>query len=126
MGALHQSVICLTVLFEETPRVAADQRAQIGIIGAGISRVVLHFGFVEITDISATLRRLKGLDPAIDLGKAIFFGTRDMVAPNSKRRVVPRWRLPIFAFLYRNAAKIVDRFNLPAASVVEVAREIEI
>ena len=126
MGALHQSVICLTVLFEETPRIEPDKRALVEVIGAGITRVVLRFGFIEITDISAILRNLKGLDPTVDLDKAVFFGTRDMVAPNSKRHVIARWRLPIFAFLYRNAAKIVDRFNLPAASVVEVAREIEI
>ena len=62
----------------------------------------------------------------MDVEKAIFFGARDMVSPHSKGRVLTRWRVPIFAFLYRNAVKIVDRFNLPAASVVEVAHEIEI
>ncbi len=126
MGALHESVMCLTVLFEETPRVDPDKRAVVEVIGAGITRVVLRFGFVETTDIGAVLRDLEGLDPAMDLGKAIFFGARDMVSPHSKGRMLTRWRLPIFAFLYRNAVKIVDRFNLPAASVVEVAHEIEI
>jgi KUP system potassium uptake protein len=126
MGALHEAVMCLTVVFEETPRVEPDKRALVEAIGAGITRVVLRFGFIEITDVGAALRDLNGLDPAIDLDKAIFFGTRDLIAPHSEHRVVPRWRLPIFAFLYRNAVKIVDRFNLPAPSVVEVAREIEI
>jgi KUP system potassium uptake protein len=126
MGALHQNVICLTVLFDETPRVEPEKRALVETIGAGISRVVLRFGFIEITNVGAVLRGLRGLDPAVDLDKAIFFGTRDMVAPNSKAHILARWRLPIFAFLYRNAVKIVDRFNLPAPSVVEVAREIEI
>jgi KUP system potassium uptake protein len=126
MGALHAAVVCLTVLFEETPRVEPERRALVQAIGAGITRVVLRFGFIEITDISAVLRDLKGLDPGVDLDKAIFIGVRDIVAPQSKGRIISRWRLPIFAFLYRNAVKIVDRFNLPAASVVEVAREIEI
>jgi len=36
------------------------------------------------------------------------------------------WRVGLFAFLYRNAAKIVDRFNLPPQRVVEIARQIEI
>ena len=126
MGALHQSVMCLTVLFEETPRVELEKRAVVQVIGSGITRVVLRFGFIETTDISAVLRDLKGLDPGMDLDKAIYFGARDMVAPQSKGRILPRWRLLIFAFLYRNAVKIVDRFNLPATSVVEVAHEIEI
>jgi hypothetical protein len=32
----------------------------------------------------------------------------------------------LFAFLYRNAVKMVDRFNLPAANVLEIARLIPI
>ena len=36
------------------------------------------------------------------------------------------WRLPVFAFLYRNAVKVVDRFRLPSSNVVEVARKIEV
>jgi len=36
------------------------------------------------------------------------------------------WRLALFAFLYRNSVKIVDRFNLNADNVVEIARQIEI
>jgi hypothetical protein len=32
----------------------------------------------------------------------------------------------LFAFLYRNAVKMVDRFHLPAQSVVEIARLIAI
>jgi K+ transporter len=34
--------------------------------------------------------------------------------------------LALFAFLYRNAVKAVDRFNLPPHNVVEIARQIEI
>jgi KUP system potassium uptake protein len=39
---------------------------------------------------------------------------------------MPRWRLALFAFLYRNAVKAVDRFNLPSENVVEIGRQIEV
>jgi KUP system potassium uptake protein len=39
---------------------------------------------------------------------------------------LPGWQLPLFAFLFRNAVKPVDRFNLPSAHVLEIARQIEI
>jgi len=126
MGALQKAVIALTVIFEEIPRVDLERRGTVEPIGLGITRVTLHFGFVEIPDLQAALHTLKGLDPAIDLDQAIFFGTRDTVVSRKDRHLLARWRLPLFAFLYRNAAKIVDRFNVPAPSVVEVAREIEI
>jgi KUP system potassium uptake protein len=34
--------------------------------------------------------------------------------------------MALFAFLYRNSVKVVDRFNLPPEHVVEIARQIEI
>jgi len=34
--------------------------------------------------------------------------------------------MALFAFLYRNSVKVVDRFNLVPANVVEIARQIEI
>jgi K+ transporter len=37
-----------------------------------------------------------------------------------------RSRLALFAFLYRNAARAIDRFSLPPKSVIELSREIEI
>jgi KUP system potassium uptake protein len=48
------------------------------------------------------------------------------VTPKAGSSVFARWRRPIFAFLYRNAVKVVDRFSLPAGRVLEIARQIEI
>jgi KUP system potassium uptake protein len=45
---------------------------------------------------------------------------------NPKRSFFLRWRLPIFAFLFRNAETVVDRFYLPPDSVVEVGRQLEL
>jgi KUP system potassium uptake protein len=45
-----------------------------------------------------------------------------------KRRhsIFSGWRLTLFAFLYRNSVKVVDRFNLAPENVIEIARQIEI
>jgi KUP system potassium uptake protein len=81
---------------------------------------------VEIPDVCAALAAMPGLDPSIDLDKAIFFGTRDHLVHRPGASTFPAWRLPIFAFLYLNAIKMVDRFNLPSKNVVEIGRQIEI
>jgi KUP system potassium uptake protein len=39
----------------------------------------MRFGFVEIPNLTAALKRVKGLDPLIDLDNAIYFATRDLV-----------------------------------------------
>jgi KUP system potassium uptake protein len=40
--------------------------------------------------------------------------------------VLTHGRLQVFAFMFRNAVKVVDRFHLPPRSVVEIARLIEV
>ena len=126
MGALHRNVLALSVLFEETPRIDDDERGSVERIAEGIWRVTLRFGFIEIPDLPTALKALKGLDPAIDIDQAIYFATRDMVVCHPVHGVVSRVRVPLFAFLYRNAVKAVDRFSLPRSNVVEIAREIEV
>jgi KUP system potassium uptake protein len=126
MGALHQHVIALTVLFEECPRMVDLERCSLESIGAGIIHVTIRFGFIEIPDLKIALRKVKGLDPGVDLDNAVFFGTRDQVVRRRGGTLLAPWRRPAFAFLYRNAAKVVDRFNLPPESVVEIARQIEV
>ena len=126
MGALHRSVIALTILFEESPRIVDGSRCSVEKIAAGIWRVTMRFGFIEIPDLNASLKRVKGLDPSIDLDHATYFATRDLIVARPGSSMFAHWRLAIFAFLYRNAVKVVDRFSLPPDRVVEIARQIEL
>jgi KUP system potassium uptake protein len=124
-GALHQSVIILTVVFEETPRVAPGERGAVVHLADDIWRVVLRFGFVEDPNLPAALAEVKGLDCSADVKQAIYFGARDLVVakPGGRLRGV---RLVVFAWLFRNAVKTVDRFHLPPQQVIEIARTIEV
>jgi KUP system potassium uptake protein len=86
-----------------------------------------HFGKGPIIpDLRRALRDARGLDAAVDFDKAIFVGTRDLIVRKRKSSSMRRWRLTLFAFLYRNAVKVVDRFNLAPENVIEIARQIAI
>jgi KUP system potassium uptake protein len=126
VGAIHCSVITLTVVFEERPRISPAERCSVEKIAAGIWHVAIRFGFVEIPDLCAALYDVPGLDPSIDLESAVYFGARDQVVNRSASSLMPAWQVPLFAFLYRNAVKAVDRFNLPSQRVVEIGRQIEV
>ncbi|WP_341210875.1 KUP/HAK/KT family potassium transporter [Sphingomonas paucimobilis] len=126
MGALHRNVIALTVQFEETPRVSEEERFGIKPIANGIWRATIRFGFIEIPDIGSALKAVQGLNSSIELDKAVYFAARDMVTPRPELSRFARWRLALFAFLYRNSVKVVDRFKLPPDNVVEIARQIQI
>jgi KUP system potassium uptake protein len=127
MGALHEQVITLTVEFKETPRIPPEERCQPGEqVAKGFWHARARFGFNEIPDLSRALTRLKTLDPAIDIDGAVYFAARDLIVRKPGHTGVSHWRVAIFAFLYRNAVKVVDRFNLTQRNVVEIARKIEV
>jgi KUP system potassium uptake protein len=126
MGALHERVVTLTVVFEETPRVEPERRCEAEHIGEGIWHATARFGFMEIPDLCRALSNLRHLDPKIDTDGGVYFAARDLIVRKPGQGRLAHWRLPVFAFLYRNAVKVVDRFSLPSRNVVEVARKIEV
>jgi KUP system potassium uptake protein len=125
-GALHATALAVTVSFRQSPRISPARRVTIRELGDGVWAAKVRFGFVEIPDIPAALAGAKALEGNIDLDKAIFFAPRDRVMPKPRRLGLGRLRLALFAFLFRNAVRAVDRFRLPSRQVLEVGREIEI
>jgi KUP system potassium uptake protein len=126
MGSLHERVVTLTVEFQEIPRVPEQQRCDAERIAEGIWHATARFGFLEIPDLRRALSKLKLLDPSIDPDGAVYFAARDLIVRKAGHGALSHWRLPLFAFLYRNAVKAVDRFRLPSRNVVEIARKIEV
>jgi len=126
VGVLPRQAIALSVVFENTPRIFGRKCTLVENVGEGLWRVVARFGFFEIPDLMQALSEAQGLDSAIHLDKAMFVGTRDLVVSKPVKPALRGWRMALFAFLYRNSVKVVDRFNLAPANVVEIARQIEI
>ncbi len=126
VGALQRNVITLTVRFEETPRVRADKCGSAVHLGDGLWHVTLRFGFIEIPDLRSALDKIQAPNSTIDLDHALFFAARDVVVSGPGRAFFRRARMAIFAFLFRNAETVVDRFYLPADVVVEIGRQLEL
>lgn len=126
VGALPSHAIALYVIFEDTPRIAGPHCTVVEDVGEGLWHVVARFGFFEIPDLRRALDQARGLEAAVDFDKMMFVGTRDLIVrkPGSSR--LSGWRLALFAFLYRNSVKVVDRFNLAPENAIEIARQIEI
>ena len=124
-GSLQQTVVALTLSFEEMPRVAPERRADFSKLAEDFWRVNLRYGYMEDPDLGAGLAELEGFDRKVDLSDALFFGTRDYVAVDKRHRM-SAWRIALFSFLFRNGVRITDRFNLPADRTIEIAREVKI
>jgi KUP system potassium uptake protein len=126
VGVLPRNAIALSVIFENTPRIEGPTCSVVDNVGEGLWHVVARFGFFEIPDLRQALLRTRELATSVDFDKAMFVGTRDLVVRKRGSSAMSGWRLALFAFLYRNSVKIVDRFNLAPDNVVEIARQIEI
>ncbi len=125
-GVLPRHAIALSVVFEDTPRISGPHCTVVDDVGYGLWHVEARFGFFEIPDLRRALRNAHGLDAAVDFDQALFVGTRDLIVRKHESATLRGWRLALFAFLYRNSVKVVDRFNLAPENVIEIARQIEI
>ena len=126
MRALSETVIALTVKFEDTPRVAPRERIELAKLAEGFWHITVHFGFVQMPNIPAALRQAKDRKCPIDLEDAVYFGARDTVVCSKRRSWPVRASLRLFTLMFRNSVRAVDLFNLPPKNFVEVGRQIEI
>jgi KUP system potassium uptake protein len=125
---LHQRVILVTVLIAESPRIADEDRAEIIEIIEGITRVILHYGFMQYPTIyeGLGLACKQGKLPGIDLTDITYYIGRETIIPREDIPGMWVWRETVFAFLQRNAERTAAFFDVPARQVVEFGTEIEI
>jgi KUP system potassium uptake protein len=125
---LHQRVLLVTVLIEELPRVADENRAEVIEITEGITRVILHFGFMQYPTIYEGLKLAcqQGKLQGIDLSNVTYYVGRETIIPRQDVPGMWVWRESIFAFLQRNAERTAAFFDVPTGQVVEFGTEIEI
>jgi KUP system potassium uptake protein len=126
IGALYKTLVALMVVFEEEPRVDRIQRIEILNVIENFWHVTIHYGFMEVPDLPAALQQAKELGFTLDLDNAIYFASHNHVIPLKSGKGAMRWRLPLFDFMLRNSVRASDPFNLPAHSVLEIGRQVEI
>jgi KUP system potassium uptake protein len=125
---LHERVLLVSAVGSDVPRVDPAKRVKLAPVGAGMTRVTLHFGFMEHPNVMEGLKLacrdpdLRGIDPE----QITFYSRRVMVIPSGKVRGMAVWRKRIFAAMHLNANLPAAYFGVPPAQVVEVGLEVEI
>jgi KUP system potassium uptake protein len=125
---LHERMLLVSAITTDAPRVDPEQRVKLIPVGAGITRVLLHFGFMEHPNVMEGLK-LACRDPAlrgIDLERITFYSRRIMVVASGKVPGMAVWRERIFAAMHLNANLPAAYFGVPTGQVVEVGLEVEI
>src|SRR6476661_6601161 len=118
---LHERVLLIASLSHDKPRVEPQHRIKLVPVGAGITRVLFHFGFRETPNVMEGLKlacqeaALHGIDPP----NITYYFRRVMVIPTGKAGMAV-WRKTLFAAMHLNANLPAAYFGVPAAQVVEV------
>jgi KUP system potassium uptake protein len=125
---LHQKVVLVTVLIAEAPRIGDEDRAEVIEVIPGITRVILHYGFMQYPTIykGLVLACQQGKLPGIDLDDITYYIGRETIIPSEDIPGMWLWRETVFAFLQRNAERSAAFFGVPTKQVVEFGTEIEI
>ena len=122
---LHERVVVLTVQIAEVPYVDPEKRLEVSKIGEGFFRVILHYGFMEETDIPSALKDVQTCGAPFEMMQTSFFLSRQTLLSADKPGMAP-WREKLFSWMMRNSATPMEFFRLPTNRVVELGSQVEI
>lgn len=122
---LHRINLIVTVVFEDIPWINNDDRLSFREIGHGFWQINLRYGFMDSADIPKALSSCAL--PGVDMDPFIisYFISRDTIVPSSGGKM-SNWREWLFRFLSRNAGNVVEYFNIPGNSVIELGSRVHI
>jgi KUP system potassium uptake protein len=124
---LHERIMVLTIVTTNEPYVDEEHRVKIRAFGKdhNFYRVKLYYGFKQDADVRRALQLCaeQGID--FDVKTASFFiGSEQLSFRN--RSPMPRWRRPLFKFLFQNSSSAIEFFKIPVDRVVELGIRIEL
>jgi KUP system potassium uptake protein len=123
---LHEVSVVLCVHFEDVPRIPDGERYQVEILGEGLYRVTLHFGFSESPDVPDALKDVRA--GMLDLGRhnISYFLGRESLSVSPDKKGMALWRKNIFGFLSRNSSDASKYFNIPPDRLTEFGIGVEL
>ncbi len=122
---LHERVVFLTVLTEDIPAVADEDRYEAVPLGCEFFQIIAHYGFKEDPDIPELLEECGRRGFVFDMMETSFFVSRETLIPT----VAPGmalWRERLFVSMSKNATKASDFFSVPSNRVVELGTQVEL
>ncbi len=127
---VHEHVVVLSVVTEETPYVSEDERIEIDPLGwtdDGIVHVTARYGYAESPDIPAALQLACGMSDELELEPeetTYFVSTISLRVGDAPG--MARWRKRLFVATSGVAADAADYFGLPRDRTVSMGSTIEV
>ncbi len=123
---LYETVILVTVIVEQIPKVGANERMEFSEVSDGFHRLVLHYGFMQGPNIPSELVRLKEHGLALDLEQIHYIvGQVDMLA-GRKQKGMAHWRDRLFVWMARNTHDTTASYHIPTGQSMTVGMQVAI
>lgn len=116
---LHERVVLLTILFQDVPYIAENDRLMIENLEQNFFRVTARYGFKQNPNVPRALAMCGRVGLIIDIDEATFFLGRETLIPR-RRPKWHGWQELVFISLFRNAASPIQFFRLPPHRVLEL------
>ncbi len=122
---LHEEVVLLSIMSEDTPTVPVDERIKLTTLGQGFYRVEAFYGFMQKPNVPQIMKIVAQDGLVTDPMTTTFYLGRETLLTGGSSKMM-RWRKAIFAFMSRNAGNPTSYFGIPANRVVELGTQIEL
>jgi KUP system potassium uptake protein len=124
---LHKQIMVLTIVTKDEPYVDLAHRIKIRAFGNdnNFYRVKLYYGFKQNPDVRHALELCAQEGLNIDFNQTSFFIGSERVSFRRKSPM-PKWRRPLFRFLFHNASSAIEFFKIPVERVIELGIRIEL
>ena len=124
---LHQTVTLMTVITEPQPRVPLKDRYALEEKGGGVSRLIVHLGYMEAADVPALLAaapRPKDA-PKFSPNATTYYFNRESIFLTGKSKLA-LWQKALYRVLSQNARPARDNFDIPPNRIVEIGLPVEL
>ncbi|ENU71034.1 potassium transporter Kup [Acinetobacter baumannii] len=123
---LHQRNILVTVVIEDVPFVAPEERITTETLAEHFFRIKIFYGFKDEMNVpKALMQAYEQLGLKYDLMHISFFISRDRIVHSVGDGMSP-WREKLFISMQRNTSPVSDFYQIPTNRVVELGSQIEI
>ncbi|MDC4996105.1 potassium transporter Kup [Acinetobacter baumannii] len=123
---LHQRNILVTVVIEDVPFVASEERITTETLAEHFFRIKIFYGFKDEMNVpKALMQAYEQLGLEYDLMHISFFISRDRIVHSVGDGMSP-WREKLFISMQRNTSPVSDFYQIPTNRVVELGSQIEI
>jgi KUP system potassium uptake protein len=119
-GVLHETVILTTVMIEPVPKVDRNERIEITRYDAGFIRLVLHYGFMQGTNVPSDLALCAEQGLSVNMETVNYFVGHVNLLAGRKQHGMASWRDRLFVRMAVNTEDATASYKLPYAQTMNI------